>query len=510
MVILVWVGLFPLGQVLAQDVSGPGPMGDRPLETIPPVPAGAPAAPAANPMAPQGAFYGTVQPPGPPAAPTADQGGWIVGEQESPPPDAVFGNAPPAGCDVCGGVCTPPPWSFENDIRLMVRSRARPAVIAIRTVNTPHYTLLNASETDIDLQTYQITNQTNRAAVPLDTHNLNFDIAPEWAFTLSRYLGRDGNQRDHFIEFSYFGLDSWSSHASANGPIIPHYESTTQTGTQVASGTPAPIDAFQDSLVSFFPLVSGAAVVSGANNPSDLTLSEAFNNVGQEMVTYHSNLNNWELNVVVKGHNADDELVLNPNGRWYHQCVSGFYYSYLFGLRAVVIDEKFEWTTSGHQYEAVTDPSTGITTPVAVAASSGRYVIRTENGLLGLQAGGNVEYRWCKWSFDIHGKAGPYVNIAEEDTHVQARSTDPLANPDFDREAAARRNCCSVLGEFGFGMTNRLSPNWTARASYDFMWIGDLALAPTQIVLQTNPAEKIKTSGSTFFNGLTLGLEYDW
>ena len=111
---------------------------------------------------------------------------------------------------------------------------------------------------------------------------------------------------------------------------------------------------------------------------------------------------------------------MNPNGRWYRQCQTGYYYSYFFGLKGMVIDEDFDFLSSGSQYAAVNEWRRNL---LAGRARSTRIKARTgstpTNTLLGFQTGGKLEYRFCRWTLDTHGNAGMFLNIAHQDSRIQ-------------------------------------------------------------------------------------------
>ena len=67
-----------------------------------------------------------------------------------------------------------------------------------------------------------------------------------------------------------------------------------------------------------------------------------------------------------------------------------------------------------------------------------------------------------------------------------------------------------MVGEVGFSVTYKFRPNLIGRASYDFIWIGGVALAPMQYQFVTDPKPQIDSGGTLFLNGLSLGLEYTW
>ena len=71
----------------------------------------------------------------------------------------------------------------------------------------------------------------------LEVHTPVLIVSPALGLTLSRFLGRDGEERDHFLEFAFNGLENFSELAdTAHGSIIPFYNTT--PGTQTNSRPP--------------------------------------------------------------------------------------------------------------------------------------------------------------------------------------------------------------------------------------------------------------------------------
>lgn len=64
--------------------------------------------------------------------------------------------------------------------------------------------------------------------------------------------------------------------------------------------------------------------------------------------------------------------------------------------------------------------------------------------------------------------------------------------------------------EIGAAVSYKIRPNLIARGSYDFVWIGGLALAPEQFVFVSNPQPHITNNGTMFLNGVSFSLEYTW
>ena len=117
---------------------------------------------------------------------------------------------------------------------------------------------------------------------------------------------------------------------------------------------------------------------------------------------------------------------MNLNGHWYRQCQTGYYYSYFFGIKGMVIDEDFNFLGSGSQYTAVGPDVNGNYTQGALEFThAGSYGVHTYNTLLGCQTGGKLEYRFCRWTLDTHGNVGMFVDFAHQDSHITTSFTGP-------------------------------------------------------------------------------------
>ena len=44
--------------------------------------------------------------------------------------------------------------------------------------------------------------------------------------TIGHYFCRDENNNDHFVEFTFWGLNSWSDSKTINGFLVPIYDET--------------------------------------------------------------------------------------------------------------------------------------------------------------------------------------------------------------------------------------------------------------------------------------------
>lgn len=332
----------------------------------------------------------------------------------------------------------------------------------------------------------------------MDTHTATFSPSSALDLGLLRYLGRDGNNRDHFLEFKFWGLAEWNQEAAVRGTPNPNYDLSNFSPTPDSTAVP-PIQYFAGNLRTPFALTE-PSFISADESPA-IFLSTGFNRATQHTVDYRTRFNSFEINNEIKARNSEDQLVLHPNGRWYRQCRPGLYCSYMFGLRAMTINESFQFGATG-QVNEEPDFMTGETFQTA-----GRYSIHTENNLFGVQMGGNFEYRLCRWQFDMHGKVTPCLNVVNQNSHVSVAVDGAQV---YDLTWGARKNASAVYGELGFGAQYKFRPNLMAHASYDLIWIGGLALAAEQLNFQPAPVPRVTTGGSAFINGATFGLDYTW
>jgi hypothetical protein len=417
----------------------------------------------------QGVVYGSPQQAGaamptPSANPATDDGLLI---------DNGLWDGAPVGpcCAICGGGSgCPADWYMEQDVRILNRSRPRDVGIGFQfgteTSNTVGDQVLNS-----------------RTATP--------NISAVWGMTFGHYFARDTENRDHFIEFSFWGLNNWRDEASADGQRM-----------NVVNASFKKIGEHGD-------LYSGYAVrtVLGSTNvPFDVlngAIVPGFDQADRQTTYYTSSTNNFEINGRFGPRGRDDRLVLHPNGKWRRECQPGMYMSYLYGLRFFQLDETFRFHSEARI--DTYDPVSGAL--IDSQENTGDYGIVTHNNLLGLQVGADMIFRQCRWSWGIRSKLGPYVNFCDQVSDI---SWGPALAPESVRRLAWSKHVASVVGELSFEATYKFRPNLVGRASYDFMWVSGVALAPEQLQFDTNPVNRINTNGLAFFNGVKLGLEWLW
>ena len=398
-------------------------------------------------------------PPVPSEAMPGDEG-WRFGEHQ-PYVDSIFGNgAPGPGCETCaGGSACPPDWYLESDLKVMARSRPlrRPVPVSQELINS----------------------QANFFFPRIYPQNVGFDIAPGLQTTIGHYLGHDMEGRDRFLEFQYWGLLHWRGFKEYQGDRVV---------SNVQVGNPPVIVPFQfGDLFSQFPQSVGG-----------------FNRADRQGLFYQSDLNNFELNLRFSPRERFDRLVLYPDGHWRRECDPGFYCSYLVGARYMRMGDWTRFRSDGTFIRGDTGASANV---------FGDYEVRTRNDLLGVQVGGQLEYRDCRWTADVHTKCGPYLDVARARNNIVSHSVgiDPFAASDINDHFGNNRDVCAVDIEFGVGAAYKFRPNFIGRASYDFVWINGIALAPEQFQFSsTHPIDFFNTNGNVFYHGLTMGVELTW
>jgi hypothetical protein len=193
-----------------------------------------------------------------------------------------------------------------------------------------------------------------------------------------------------------------------------------------------------------------------------------------------------------------------PDGTWTRQYTSSYVPSLILGLRYIDLDEDYGFR------------SRSLAEDITTAEFRGDYDIEAGNHLTGIQIGGDFVNQRERWYWGVRGKLGAFVNFAEQFTVAQfndLRAPGPLAPGDPSIDIAPRVEKASkaneaLFGEFGLIAAYHFTPNFSARASYDFMWLAGVALAPDQFTF--TETARLAVDGVIFYQGLSLGLEVVW
>ena len=402
------------------------------------------------------------------------------------------GCEPGNSCSICGGgYCTPPLWYTEQGARILNRTAPR------RTALTYEF-----SRTQVLDSTGQLVTTAVGFVDVLNTHSINYNVAPGYTGTIGRYLGRDASDRDDFLEFTYWGMNTWADSNFYDSGERNVYSITSDDGRFTYSG---------GGRISTHFLVDNNRLL---NQPISGTPFFAqwgvggFDHVDAHFMQVHSEMHDFELNLRLRPRGRPDQLILHPSGRWRRECQPGTFMSYLVGLRYMTVGDGFRFHSAG--MVTVLD---NITQETATKSVFGDYNIQTENDLLGFQIGTDIMFRRCKWAWGVRAKMGPYVNFSR---NVKEIFNDPLGTPSqqyfFNDRFSQKRQKAALIGEVGFEATYKFRPNLIGRASYDFMWISGLALAPEQLTWNLEPSKNdtINTNGTIYAHGITLGLEWCW
>lgn len=279
-------------------------------------------------------------------------------------------------------------------------------------------------------------------------------FAPMTRFTLGAFLGRDAKNRDHSIDFTYLGPGNWH-----------------QSLGQTSVGT-----------FGLFSLLDPVQAVG-------------FSHTHVDTFNYQSTFNSYELNYRIRKRLGRDRMELSYDGCWIRKCAPVLTPSFFFGIRNVVVNEHFNFSTAGPN-------------PSVLNAS---YDVNTHNNLLGLQSGFDLMYQYCNWRIGMRGKAGPYINTAGQTSRVVVvdQITAGTPNP-IDRNESARQRPLGFVGEFSILGAYQLRSNLALRASFDLMFVSSLALGPSQLTYTIPVPPTVDTSGFLTYAGGSLGLEYVW
>lgn len=367
----------------------------------------------------------------------------------------TYSEEPLGPCDFLGkGINCPPTWYFEQQVRILTRSRARDMRF------TSEYSPSLSSQAG------------SAVAIPrMGTKTNTFGAADGWYSTIGRHLARDSENRDHFGEFTYWGFQSWKEWERVSGDWMSDSQNRTFGSLFSPFGATANI---YDSYVG------------------------GFNRAQTHYFEYYSQIHNWELNCRIRPRTRKDRLVLQPNGRWRREERPGPYYSFLYGVRVISVNERSAFQSRGRIYD-----SEGASTPIY-----GNYHVRTGNNLVGLQIGGDMIHRYNKASWGFRGKVGPMINSAHHVSEITSGGTDPYASVFPNDRLAASNSSIACVIEFGVTGRYMITPHFWLNAGYDLMWVTGLALAPEQMKFELDPSPKLNVGGTTFYHGLTAGFEW--
>ena len=476
----------PQGERVAQGIVTPTPVADTPGTAVPTPEILLPAPGAVLPTTEE-----TTQPtsgtvPTPEAMPTGQPMLQAEPEMSSFVPDSIgnswnqqppMGEANPFGvgpcCALCGGgKCCPKDWYVNQRIRIMTHPRPRDIIFS--SWHTQQTFPTASGDVTVDVFTPAISTRTTP-----------FNLSASYEITLGRYLGLDTDNRNHFLEFMFYGTNHW-------GAGIRVISSADESA---AFNVTSP-DEFDFG--TYGNLNGGRSSVAG------------FNRADRQWAEYRSSLNNFEVNLRMVPRSRSDRLVLHKNGKWRRECQRGVVCSWLAGVRLFTMDEYFDFHSSSTiEYFHNSDQDTSYDTNVA----TGTYRTTANNGLLGLQVGPEWIFRQCRAEFGMGARAAAYINFAEQQTwiNVTGASGDVFSDgQDIDLHRSLSRNGSAVSIQLDFNASYKVRPNFILKASYELLYMGGLVLAPEQVNMAFDESISINNGGTLLLQSGRLGFEYLW
>jgi hypothetical protein len=202
--------------------------------------------------------------------------------------------------------------------------------------------------------------------------------------------------------------------------------------------------------------------------------TSAFSNSNQQIATFHSSFDSAELGV----------------RQWVLPSMS-----VLLGFRYINVADQFQLTATNNASNND-------------AGQSGYYRTWTNNNLAGFQFG--TEYThdlFTRWLFfSIEGKAGAFVNFADEKNMLFNSGTTYNQRSSYGTQYAG-------MCDLSLALTALVSDHLTLRGGYTFLYLDGLALATDQ--LDTNPTmansrDFLADKGAMTLQGPFLGAELAW
>ena len=92
----------------------------------------------------------------------------------------------------------------------------------------------------------------------------------------------------------------------------------------------------------------------------------------------------------------------------------------------------------------------------------------------------------------------------------QAATGTAPAEPPLDDSGSATRFAAGFVGDLSLFAGWQITPRFTLKAGWDFLWVAGIATAPRQFNLDSTRTGPIDPGGQIFLNGLALGCESRW
>lgn len=212
-----------------------------------------------------------------------------------------------------------------------------------------------------------------------------------------------------------------------------------------------------------------------------------FNGASQYQTKHNTIFNSLEWNYKLARRLGRDQLVMGPNGNWSRHAERAFLPALIVGTRLANCNDSFAILSSGN----------GV---------SGNYSIDAQNWLWGLNIGGELISQNEFFYWGLRGRVTPSMNFSASQQTVVG--SDPLGS--VNRHGTADQFAAGCISDLSLLAGWQITPNFSLKAGYEFLWVAGIATAPRQFDLADRRPGWIDPGGQVFFNGLSLGCEGSW
>lgn len=335
----------------------------------------------------------------------------------------------------------------------------------------------------------------------LSSKEFDFTFEAGTRLSLGKILGRDVANRDHGIEFKYFGLFEYTGQASITS-VAPTDQ--TDPTVQVLPGF---------GIRSLLGSVEANSTLSGVGFVfvNDLP---GFSNSDRQDVTYEADLNSFEFNYTIGARPARDRLVMQPDGRWVRHATPSKIRGMYAGLRYIRQNEILNYTADGRRnLESVVNGANVTDVLTGPVARTGDYRVTTDNDLFGVQLGGEMIQKRTDWVFGLDGKVGGLINFADRHSLlVQSVDNDDTAVENLITRTDVQSlddETLTFLGEANIYVAYYLRPNTSMRLGYNVLYMNGLATATNNMGL-VGGFSKFELTGDSLYHGLNFGFNVSW
>lgn len=289
----------------------------------------------------------------------------------------------------------------------------------------------------------------------LTTTGIPFDLSAGARVTLGEHLDRDHLDRDRALEVTFYGGLSYAQQDSWN------------------------------ALPGSF-LVTPLADVPG------------FDGATAYGTSHTSNFNSLEWNYKLHRRLGRDQLVMSPNGTWTRHAERAWLPALIIGTRLATVNESFRFTSSRNDRP--------------LTEFGGNYEIDTQNWLWGFNLGSELISQNEFYYWGLRGHVTPSMSFAaNQQSVVSVNSAQPEPPPNsINRTSAADQLGPGFVGDLSLFAGWNITPNFSLKAGYDFLWVAGIATATRQFDLDNVRQNPMDGGGQIFFNGLSLGCEGSW